>query len=198
MKLYIAPGACSFASHVVLHEAGIACDIVRVNLKTHQYADGADFYKINPKGYVPALQLDSGELLTEGTAILPYLADLKPETGLAPKAGTLERYRLQEWLGFINSEVHKSFGPLFYPAPEETKAAVKANLAKRYAFIDAHLKTHDFLLGKAFSVADAYLFTTLSWCGHVGVDLSAYPALSAYFQKVGERPAVKAARAAEA
>jgi glutathione S-transferase len=199
MKLYFAPGACSFSPHVALREAGLDFELVKVDLKTGKLADGGDFVRINPKGYVPALELDDGEVLTEGPAIVQYIADRKPEAGLAPKAGTFERYRLQEWLGFINSEIHKAFGPLFMPAtPADYQAAAREKLAKRLSFVAEQLEKNDFLLGKQFGVADAYLHTTLNWTQWTGIDLARWPSLVAFQERVGSRPSVKAARAAEA
>jgi len=200
MKLYFSPSACSFSPHIALREAGLDFDLVRVDLKSHTLAaNGTDFAKINPKGYVPVLELDDGTVLTEGPAIVQYIADRKPESGLAPKAGTLERYRLQEWLGFINSEIHKGFSPLFNPkTPDETKATARENLSKRLAFVAEHLAKNDFLLGKQFSVADGYLFTVLNWGQWVGIDIAQWPSLAAFQDRVGSRPSVLAARAAEA
>jgi glutathione S-transferase len=199
MKLYFAPGACSFSPHITLREAGLDFELVKVDLKTGKLADGSDFTRINPKGYVPALELDDGRVLTEGPAIVQYIADRKPESGLAPEAGTFERYRLQEWLGFINSEIHKGFGPLFMPAtPADYQAAAREKLAKRLAFVAERLEKSDFLLGKQFSVADAYLYTVLNWTQWTGIDLARWPSLAAFQERVGSRPGVKAARAAEA
>lgn len=199
MKLYFSPAACSFSPHIALREAGLDFDLVKVDLKSHTLAaSGADFTKINPKGYVPVLELDDGNVLTEGPAIVQYIADLKPETGLAPRAGTLERYRLQEWLGFINSEIHKGFGPLFNPkTPDATKATTKESLSKRLAFVAEHLAKNDFMLGKQFSVADGYLFTVLNWGQWTGIDIAQWPSLAAFQERVGSRPSVHAARAAE-
>ena len=200
MKLYYSPSACSFSPHIALREAGLDFELVKVDLKSHTLvADGSDFSRINPKGYVPVLELDDGSVLTEGPAIVQYIADRKPESGLAPKAGTFERYRLQEWLGFINSEIHKGFGPLFNPkTPDETKTSARANLSKRLAFVAEYLARNDFLLGTQFSVADGYLFTVLSWSKWVGLDLGQWPSLVAFVERVGSRPSVKAALAAEA
>lgn len=199
MKLYYSPSACSLSPHIVLREIGLNVELVRVDLAKHTLPDGSDFSRINPKGYVPALQLDDGSVLTEGTAIVQYLADLKPDSGLTPQAGSLERYRLQEWLGFINSEIHKGFGPLFKPTtPEDYKATVRQNLAKRFDYLAEHLSTHDFLMGTTFSVVDAYLFTVLNWGPWTGVDLSPWPALVAYQKRIGSRPSVVQAQAAEA
>lgn len=200
MKLYFSPAACSFSPHIALREVGLDFELVKVDLKTRKLvADGSDFSRINPKGYVPVLELDDGSVLTEGPAIVQYIADRKPESALAPKAGTFERYRLQEWLGFINSEIHKGFGPLFNPkTPDETKATARENLSKRLAFVAEHLAKNDFLLGKQFSVADGYLFTVLNWGQWTGIDIAQWPALAAFVERVGSRPSVQAARAAEA
>lgn len=200
MKLYFSPAACSFSPHVALREAGLDFELVKVDLKTGKIvANGSDFARINPKGYVPVLELDDGSVLTEGPAIVQYIADLKPAAGLAPQAGTLERYRLQEWLGFINSEIHKGFGPLFNPAtPDDYKTTVRANLARRLAFVAEHLEQNDFLLGKQFSVADGYLYTVLNWGQWTGIDLSRWPSLVAFQERIGARESVQAARAAEA
>lgn len=198
MKLYYSPSACSLSPHIALREAGLTFELVRVDLGSHKLPDGSDYLRINPKGYVPALALDDGTLLSEGPAIVQYIADLKPESGLAPKAGTLARYQLQEWLSFINSEVHKGFGPLFSAStPEETKATARQNLAKRLAYVAERLAHSDFLLGKQFTVADGYLFTVLNWSQWTGVDLKPWPVLLAFQERVGARPAVKAAQAAE-
>lgn len=200
MKLYFSPGACSFSPHLALREAGIDFDLVKVDLKSHTLAaDGSDFTAINPKGYVPVLELDDGTRLTEGPAIVQYVADLKPGSGLAPAAGTLQRYRLQEWLGFINSEIHKGFSPLFRPTtPDEYKSIARQALAHRLDYLAAHLASNDFLLGAQFTVADGYLFTILGWCQWVAIDLSQWPALEAFQARVAGRPSVQAARAAEA
>ncbi|WP_153110942.1 glutathione transferase GstA [Propionivibrio limicola] len=200
MKLYFAPGTCSFSPHLALREAGIDFELVKVDHRKHVLAaDGADYLQINPKGYVPTLELDDGRRLTEGPAIVQYIADLKPESGLAPQAGTFERYKLQEWLGYISSEIHKGFGPLFKPnTPEEFKAIAKENLIARIAYVAEHLAGHDYLLGNQFTVADGYLFTVLNWCQYVGIDLGQWPSLVAFQARVGSRPSVKAAQAAEA
>jgi len=198
MKLYYAKGTCSLSPHIALLEAGVDAELVRVNTKTHTLADGSDFYAINPKGYVPVLELDDGSRLTEGPAIVQYIADLKADSGLAPKAGTLERYRLQEWLGFINSEVHKGYSPLFNPAtPENYKTIARAGLGKRYELINTHLDAHDYLMGDRFTVADGYLFTVTGWGPYVGVDISQWPALARFQARVASRPSVQAALAAE-
>ena len=200
MKLYFSPGACSFSPHLALRETGVDFELVKVDLKNHKLvADGSDFLAINPKGYVPVLELDNGERLSEGPAIVQYIADLKPELGLAPAAGSFERYRLQEWLAFINSEVHKGFGPLFRPTtPEETKAAAREALSNRLACIADRLGRNDFLMGGQFTVADGYLYTVLNWGQWVGVDIKQWSALAAFVERVASRPSVSAARAAEA
>lgn len=198
MKLYFSPGACSLSPHIVLREAGITFDSESVDLAAKKTKSGADYNAINPKGAVPALQLDNGQVLTEGSAIVQYIADQKPATKLAPAAGTMERYRLQEWLNYIASEVHKGFSPLFSPKiPDAWKEVVKGNLASKFDHLSKNLQGKDYLMG-SFSVADAYLFTILSWAKHVGIDLAKWPVLTSYLERVGARPAVKAALEAEA
>jgi glutathione S-transferase len=198
VKLYYTPGACSLAPHIVASEAGIRLELEKVDLQTKVTAGGLDFSKINPKSYVPTLQLDNGEILTEGPAIVQYLADQKPASQLAPAPGTLNRYRLQEMLNYINSEIHKSFSRLFNPSvtPAVREEAV-AHLLKRYALIEQQLGSHKFLLGDHFTVADAYLFTVTSWADHVNVDLSPFPKLQAFQTAVSARPAVQEALRAE-
>jgi glutathione S-transferase len=197
-KLYYSPGACSLSPHIVLREAGLPFTPVMASTKTHQLADGTDFYTINPKGYVPLLELDNGERLSEGPAIVQYIADQVPASGLAPAHGTFERYRLQEWLNFITSELHKGYSPLFNPAmPEEAKALARAKLAHRYAWVDEQLEGKAHLMGETFTVADAYLFTVTRWAPFVSVDLSALKQVQAYMARVGDRPAVRAALEAE-
>ena len=200
MKLYFSPAACSFSPHIALREAGLDFELVKVDLKTGKVvADGSDFKGINPKGYVPFLQLDDGRTLSEGPAIVQYIADLKPEAGLAPRADSFERYRLQEWLGFINSEIHKNFGPLFNASSsEDQKNNARANLTKRLNFVADHLAKNDYLLGEQFSVTDAYLYTVLRWTRSTGIDLASWPALTRFQERVGARPSVQAAKAAEA
>jgi glutathione S-transferase len=194
MKLYYSSGACSLSPHIVALEAGIALALEKVDGKAKRTEGGEDFWQINPKGYVPALALDNGELLTEGPAIVQYLADLKPESGLAPANGTLARYRLQEMLGYINSEIHKTYSPLFKPdTPEATRAERKAYLLKRYQLIEDVLAKQPWLLGDHFTAADAYLFTVTNWAKHVDLDLSGFPALLAFQKRVAERPAVQKA-----
>lgn len=198
MKLYYAAGACSLSPHIVALEAGIPVELIKVDNKAKRTASGEDFLHINPKGYVPALQLESGELLTEGTAIVQYLADLKPESGLAPANGTTARYRLQEMLGYINSELHKSYSPLFKPdTPDAVREERQAYLRKRYAFLEQHLSKHDWLIGDQFTAADAYLFTVTNWAQHVKLDLSDFPAIVAFQQRVASRPKVQSALQAE-
>jgi glutathione S-transferase len=179
-------------------EAGIPLQLEKTDIKTKLTESGEDFERINPKGYVPTLVLDNGEVLTEGTAIVQYLADLKPESGLAPANGTLPRYRLQEMLGYINSELHKNYSSLFNPdTPETARAERKAYLLRRYQFIENTLAKQPWLLGEQFTAADVYLFTITSWAGHVGLDLSRFTALAAFQQLVASRPAVQAALEAE-
>lgn len=199
MKLYYAPYTCSLSPHIVLRELDLPFDLVRVDNKTKQIADGRDFLTINPKGYVAALELDDGQVLTEGPAIVQYLSDLKPESGLAPHAGTWERVRLQEWLNFVTSEIHAGSAPLFNAVlPEEVKAFFRGKLFKRFDFLQDTLGQQDYLTGASFSVVDAYLFTVLGWCKFFSIDLDRWPALPAYMKRVGSRPAVQAALRAEA
>ena len=198
MILYLAPGACSLADHIALHEAGLNFDHVKVDLKTHRTEDGRDYTVINPKGYVPTLRLDDGSVLTEGPAIVQYLADQKPATGLAPAAGTIERYRLQEWLTFIGTELHKSFGTLFNKASsDDAKQTAKSNIAKRLSYLNDQLASRQFLLGGNFTVADAYAFTIVNWTNFVGIDLKPYPNVGAYMARVGARPKVQETLKAE-
>ncbi len=198
MKLYHKAGACSLSPHIVLREAGLAFELERVDLASKKTGSGGDYFGVNPKGYVPALALDDGQLLTEGPAIVQYLADLVPEKRLAPPAGTMERVRLQEWLNFIATELHKGFSPLYNPrAPEEWKSVARELLAKRIALVAERLTGRDYLMGDAFTVADAYLFTVLNWAAFAKVDLSPWPVLGAYQARVAARPAVRAALLAE-
>ena len=198
MKLYYSPGACSLSPHIVLNEGGFNFEIEKVTLATKKTETGADYTTINPNGYVPALILDGGEILTEGPAIIQYLADRAPEKRLVPLAGTIQRYQLMEWLNFISTELHKGFSPLFNPkTPEDWKTVVKAQLARRFRYVDQKLQGKNWLLGEDFTVADAYLFTVLSWSKHVGVDLSPWPQMIAYLDRVASRPAVQAALKAE-
>lgn len=198
MKLYYKAGACSLASHIVLEETGLPYETEAVDLKTKVTASGADFTQINAKGYVPALVLDTGELLTEGPAILQHLADRVPEKKLVPADGTLERYRLQSWLTFIGTELHRSCTPFFSPASGDAwKAAAMANLERRLDYTNGELAGKAYLLGDGFSVADAYLFTVLSWMPYVKIDLSRWSNLTAFQARVAARPAVQAALKAE-
>ena len=198
MKLYYSPGVCSLSPHIVLREAGLPFDLVKVDYATKRLPGGDDYRRLNPLGYVPLLQLDDGRLLHEGPAIVQYLADLKPGSGLAPPAGSFERVRLQEWLGFINSELHPKYSSLFDKSwPAELHDAVRAKLALRLDKVAAQLGTQPWLLGDSFTVADAYLFTVLEWSRHTGIDLPRWPSLKAYVERVRQRPAVKAALRAE-
>lgn len=198
MKLYYATGACSLSPHIVLREAGVDFTLARVDLKTKRLADGSDFTQVNPKGSVPVLELDDGQRLTEGPAIVQYIADRQPGSGLAPKAGSFARYRLQEWLNFLSSEIHKSFSPLFKPdTPEEWKKITRENLGRRFDWLSGQLDGKRYLMGEQFTVADAYLFTLLNWSKSTGIDLSRWPALVAYVERVGSREKVKEALRAE-
>lgn len=198
MKLYYSPGACSLASHIVLRESGLAFDLLRTSTKTHVTADGVDFYTINPKGAVPVLEIANGERLTEGPVILQYLADQVPQKQLAPPAGSMDRYRLQEWLNYLTSELHKSFGPLFWPAmPDEAKALFKGSITRKLGWIDSKLDGRSFLMGETFTVADAYLYTLVNWTKPLGISTDEFPHLLAFMAKVGARPAVGDALKAE-
>jgi glutathione S-transferase len=198
MKLYYAAGACSLSPHIVAQEAGIALELEKVDTKAKLTASGQDYWQINPKGYVPALVLDSGELLTEGPAIVQYLADQKPESNLVPANGTLARYRLQEMLGYINSELHKSYSPLFKPeTPDAVRQERKDYLRRRYALLNEQLAKHPWLVGDHFSVADAYLFTVTNWAQRVDLDLSEFTAITDFQQRVAARPKVQAVLEAE-
>ncbi|MEX3961844.1 glutathione transferase GstA [Paraburkholderia sp. EG286B] len=198
MKLYYSPGACSLASHIVAREAGIAIELEKVDMASKRTQGGIDFLTINPKGNVPVLELDDGAWLTEGPAIMQFLADLKPERDLVPLNGTMARYRLQEWLGFINSDLHTSYAPLFNPAMLGLIRSEKREaLFKYYAVVERSLTHQPWLLGEQFSVADAYLFTVTNWARHVGMDLSRLPAISAFQQRAAGRPQVRAALLAE-
>lgn len=198
MKLYYAPDTCSLSPHIVLRELGLPFELVCVDNKTKLTADGRDFRAINPKGYVAALELDNGEILTEGTAIVQYLADLKPESGLAPSPGTWARVRLQEWLNFITCEIHAGSAPLFNTTlPEEARSLFREKLFRRFDFLQNALCGQDYLTGASFSVVDAYLFTVLGWCRFFAIDIRRWPALSAYMTRIAARPAVQAALHAE-
>ncbi|RYF83499.1 MAG: glutathione transferase GstA [Comamonadaceae bacterium] len=198
MKLYYSPGACSLSPHIALHEAGIACEAIKASTKTHQLEDGTDYYTINPLGYVPLLVLDDGTQLREGPAIVQYIADQAPLKNLAPANGTLARYRLQEWLNFIGTEMHKGYSPLFNPKmPDEAKALAKEKLASRYEWLNGQLEGKEWLAGEHFSVADGYLFTITNWAKPTGMDLTPYPNVQAWHARVAARPGVQAAMKAE-
>jgi glutathione S-transferase len=193
MKLYYAPGTCALAPNIVANEAGLPLTLVRVDNKNKKTQTGEDYRKINPKGYVPLLELDDGMRLSEGPAIMQYLADQAPQSKLAPAAGTPERYRLQEWLNFITSEVHKQFSPLFDPSmPDEAKAKFRDKLAMRFDWIAEQLRGRDYLMD-TFTAADAYLFTVLGWAKHTGPGLARWPELQAYVARIAARPRVRSA-----
>jgi glutathione S-transferase len=197
MKLYYAPGACSLAPHIALNETGITYDAVKVDLRKHELADGTDYYTINPKGYVPLLETDDGSRLSEVAVLLQYIADRKPGT-LAPAFGSIERYRLMEWLNFIATEIHKQFGPLWDPStPDATVEKQRATLAKRFDYVAKRLSIQPFLTGETFSIADAYLFTVVNWAGMLKIDLSPWPALQQFVARVAARPKVHATLVAE-
>ncbi|PWB19128.1 glutathione transferase GstA [Comamonas sp. JNW] len=198
MKLYFSPGACSLSPHIALLEAGLPFTLEMASTKTHQLKDGTDFYTINPLGYVPVLELDNGQRLREGPAIVQYIADQAPASKLAPANGTFERYQLQEWLGFIGTEIHKGFSPLFNPnMPDTVKDMARGQVLKRLIWVDAQLAGKEFLMGADFSVADAYLFTVCGWSKFVGVDISGLENLASFLQRVGARPSVQKAIADE-
>ena len=191
MKLYYFSGACSLASNIALREAGVKFELIKVDRRTRKAADGLDFNEVNPKGYVPALALDNGEVLTENVAVLQYIADRNPAAKLAPPFGTMERYRLVEWLAFINSEIHKSFTPLFRDdAAEDVKQYARKVLASRLDYLNRTIGNRPFLMGEQFTVADAYLFTVLGWARHLNIDLGQWPQLARYVERVGARPQV--------
>ena len=194
MKLYYSPGACSLSPHIALLEAGLPYDLVKVDLRAKKLENGDDFLKVNPKGQVPALALDSGELVTEGPVIVQMIADKAAAKNLAPARDSAERYKLQEWLNFITGELHKNFSPLFSPVlSDDTKAFFKDRLMGKFKYIDGALAGHDYLLGKQFTVADGYLFTMLCWADRMKFDLSALPNLLAYKARVAARPKVQEA-----
>ncbi len=198
MKLYYAPGVCSLSPHICLREAGLAFDLVKVDIKAHTLDNGTDYYKFNPNGYVPMLELDNGERITEGPAIVQYIADQAPEARLAPPAGSFDRTRLHSWLNFISSEIHKGFSPLFNPASnDEFKAFQKQRLTTRFTWVSEQLGGKQYLLGEAFSCADAYLFTTMGWLGFVGLSLDPWPNLKTYRERIAARPRVQEAMRAE-
>lgn len=198
MKLYFSPGVCSLSPHIVLEESGLSFETEQVDLRKKTTASGADYSEINPKGYVPALVLDNGVLLTEGPAIVQYLADQVPDKQLAPANGTLARYQLQSWLTFIGTEVHKSFTPFFKPdSTPEMKDAARANLERRLGYINTELAGREYLLPEGYSVADIYLFVVLGWARLIKLDLTPWPQLQAFQARVGARPAVQRALKAE-
>lgn len=199
MKLYFSPGACSLSPHIALREAGLDFELARVDFATKKTRGGGeDFLAVNPKGLVPTLRLDNGEILTEGPAIVQYIADLKPESGLAPPAGTMARVRLQEMLNFLSAELHKGFSPLFSKeCPDAWKEVVKTKLAAAFAELDRTLARQPYLLGDSFTVADGYLFTVANWTKYVGISLATWPHVAAFVARIAERPAVHAALEAE-
>jgi glutathione S-transferase len=198
MKLYYSPGACSLSPHIALREAGLPVELKKVDLGTKAIDGGGNFADINLKGYVPALELPNGQLLTEGPAIVQYIADQNADSRLAPKAGTIERYRLIEWLNFITTELHKTFGALFNKdASADWKAASTTKLNQRFDYVQSQLKGKQYLMGDQFTVADGYLFTVLNWTKFVGIDLSKWPTLVEYAARVGARPKVQEALKAE-
>lgn len=199
MKLYHAPAACSLAAHIVAREAGLPLDLIPVDLNTHRLADGTDYRTINPRGYVPLVELDDGTRLTEVAAIVQYLADLAPHAGLLPPAGTLDRVRVQEWLTFISSELHKAFSPWLWHADtaESTRRNVLDRLSRHFGELDRRLTDREWLAGERFTVADAYAYTILNWAHFLSISLAPYPALQSYLARVAARPAVRQALAAE-
>jgi glutathione S-transferase len=199
MKLYYAPDTCSLSPHIVLRELGLEFELVKVDNRSKLTADGRDFRIINPKGYVAALELDNGQILTEGPAIVQYLADLKPERGLAPRADSWARVRLQEWLNFITSEIHAGSALLFNSTlPEDVRSLFREKLFRRFDYLQDTLNEKAYLTGPSFSVADAYLFTVLGWCKFFSIELNRWPVLTAYMANINARPAVQAALLAEA
>lgn len=198
MKLYYSPGVCSLASHIVLRESGLPFTLVRIDLKTHELEDGSDYFAISPHGYVPLLELDDGRRLSEGPIIMQYVADQVPDKQLAPAWGTMERYRLMEWLAFINSEVHKNFGPLFNPEmPAEVKDYYRKRALGRFQWLEQQLDGKRFVMGDIFTVSDAYLFVVATWGKYVDVDLSGFKNLQSVLSWISERPAVQETLKAE-
>ena len=194
MKLYYSPGACSLSPHIALLEAGLPHDLVKVDLRAKKLENGDDYLAVNPKGQVPALRLDSGELVTEGPVIVQMIADKVAGKNLAPAIGTAERYRLQEWLNFITTELHKNFGPMFSPVlADDAKAFFKDRVMAKFKYVDGALAGRDYLMGKQFTVADGYLFTMLSWADRMKFDLAALPNLLSYKARVAARPKVQEA-----
>jgi glutathione S-transferase len=198
MKLYYSPGACSLSPHIVIRELGLDVALEKADIRTKKTESGGDFLAVTPKGQVPTLVLDDGQILTEGPVIVQYLADKKPEAGLLPAAGSLDRVRVQEWLNHITSEIHKGYSPLFRPdTPEEYKTIARNNLGNKYRLLDAHLKGKSYLMGERFTVADAYLFAVTNWAAHTAVDLTGFPNVLAFQQRVASRPKVQEALKAE-
>jgi glutathione S-transferase len=197
MKLYYATATCSHAPHIALREAGLPFTLVRMDMKTGALDDGRHISAVNDKAYVPVLELDGGERLTEAAVILQYIADQRPESGLAPAAGTMARYRLQEWLNFVATEIHKIYWPLFHDGTDAEKEQARARLGTAFAWVEKRLGPGPYVTGETFTVADAYLVTTLNWARAAGIDLARWPALAAYRTRVRERPAVVAALEAE-
>jgi glutathione S-transferase len=196
--LYFSPAACSLSPHIALKESGLAFDAQQVDLKTKQLKSGGDFLAVNPKGQVPSLRLPNGDILTEGAAIVQWIADQAPQANLAPANGTLARYKLQEWLNYVATELHKGFNPLFNPAtPDAYKAIVKENLIKKFEYLNGHFAQNKFLMGETFSVADGYCFTCLNWANFTGLDLKPFPNVQTYMARVAARPNVQAALKAE-
>lgn len=198
MRLYYSPGTCSLSPHIALRAAGLPFDMVKVDLASRKTADGGDYTAVNPKGYVPTLQLDDGSMLTEGAAIVQYIADRAPASKLAPAANTMERYRLVEWINFLASEIHKGFSPLFNSKlSEETKTIAREALARRFDYLSTQLRDKSYLMGDTFTVADGYLFTVLGWSRMTNVDLSKWPVLTAYVERIAKLSAVREAMKAE-
>ena len=198
MKLYFSPGACSLAPHILLREVGATFELEQVDNKAKRTKSGADFWQISPKGYVPVLELDDGRRITENPAILQYIADQYPNSGFVPACGSFDRYRVQEWLNFVTSEVHKTFSSLFNPnTPEEYKAVARENLSKRYAYLEGHLASHQYLHGEKFGIADCYLFVITRWLDRFGLDIGKWPHVKAYWDRIAARPKVQEAMQAE-
>ena len=193
MKLYYSPGACSLAAHIVAREADVPLALAKVDLKEHKVEGGSNYYDVNPKGYVPALEVDGGGVLTENIAILNYLADHTGDKLFTPKHGSMERYRLEEWLAFISTEIHKSFSPLFQGAGEDERRKSKEKILKRFGHVESRLAGQDYLMGSRMSVADAYLYVMLAWAKKMHLDISSFPNLTAFFARMSERKGVKRA-----
>jgi glutathione S-transferase len=198
MKLYYSPGACSQAPHIVLREAGLDFDLAKVDLPTKRLEDGGDYRAVNPKGAVPALELDDGSVLTENAVVLQFVADRAPDAGLIPPFGSMERYRLLEWLNYVSTELHKGFGPMFNPASsDEVREATREALARKFDYVEGRFGDGPYLTGEAFTIADAYLFVVLRWTRITRIDLARWPTLAAFVARIAERPAVQAALHAE-